>query len=137
MTPMRSSTSCRPPNTDSSRAPTPVSPAFGPALRHRINVATGCPGSAGVTPQWHAVEPGEPLMRAVFDAGPGAVVSHTTAAAWWGLPGFDLLTVHITRPLGAPPGAPTEFADHVHEVLDLTADQVTVLDGVPAGGPSE
>ncbi len=71
-----------------------------------------------------------PLMRAVLDAGPGAVVSHTTAAAWWGLPGFDLLTIHITRPRGTT-CAPVVFADHVHEVLDLTSEQVTVLDGVP------
>jgi very-short-patch-repair endonuclease len=75
-----------------------------------------------------------PLMRAVLDAGPGAVVSHTTAAAWWGLPGFDLLTIHITRPRGTT-CAPAVFADHVHEVLDLTSDQVTVLDGVPIVRP--
>jgi very-short-patch-repair endonuclease len=75
-----------------------------------------------------------PLMRAVLDAGPGAVVSHTTAAAWWGLPGFDLLTIHITRPRGTT-CAPVAFADHVHEVLDLTTEQVTVLDGVPIVRP--
>lgn len=71
-----------------------------------------------------------PLMRAVLDAGPGAVLSHTTAAAWWGLPGFGLLTIHVTRPRGMT-CAPAAFAHHLHQVLDLSSDQVTVLDGIP------
>ena len=105
------------------------------ALVHRIKRGDWTPHGRralhrGGTP-WNRASP---LMRAVLDAGAGAVVSHTTAAAWWGLPGFDLLTVHITRPRGMT-GAPTEFADHVHEVLDLTTDQVTVLDGVPVVRP--
>ena len=57
-------------------------------------------------------------MRAVLDAGPGAVISHTTAAAWWGLPGFDLLTIHVTRPRGLT-GAPPTYASELHRVLDL------------------
>jgi very-short-patch-repair endonuclease len=73
-------------------------------------------------------------MRAVLDAGPGAVISHTTAAAWWGLPGFDLLTIHVTRPRGTT-CAPAAFAGEVHEVLNLSTDQVTVLDGVPIVRP--
>jgi very-short-patch-repair endonuclease len=75
-----------------------------------------------------------PLMRAVLDAGPGAVISHTTAAAWWGLPGFDLLSIHVTRPRGTT-CAPAAFAGHLHEVLTLSTDQVTVLDGVPIVRP--
>jgi very-short-patch-repair endonuclease len=75
-----------------------------------------------------------PLVLAVFDAGPGAVVSHTTAATWWGLPGFDLLTIHITRPRGTT-CAPAAFAGQVHEVLDLSTEQITVLDGVPIVRP--
>jgi very-short-patch-repair endonuclease len=75
-----------------------------------------------------------PLMRAVLDAGPGAVISHTTAAAWWGLPGFDVGTVHITRPRGTT-CAPAAYADRLHEVLTLRSDQVTVLDGVPIVRP--
>lgn len=74
------------------------------------------------------------LMRAVLDAGPGAVVSHGTAAAWWGLPGFDLLTVHITRPRGLT-GCRVSFGQVVHTVLDLSTHQVTVLDGIPIVRP--
>jgi very-short-patch-repair endonuclease len=73
-------------------------------------------------------------MRAVLDAGPGAVISHTTAAAWWGLPGFDVGTVQITRPRGTT-GAPAAYADRLHEVLTLRSDHVTVLDGVPIVRP--
>ena len=73
-------------------------------------------------------------MLAVLDAGPGAVISHTTAAAWWGLPGFDPLTIHITRPRGVT-CAPAGFASQLHEVLDLSTEQVTVLDGVPIVRP--
>lgn len=75
-----------------------------------------------------------PLMRAVLDAGTGAVLSGPTAAAWWGLPGFDLLRIHVTRPRGIS-GAPVLFADRLHEVLDLSSDQVTVLDGIPIVRP--
>jgi very-short-patch-repair endonuclease len=75
-----------------------------------------------------------PLMRAVLDAGPGAVLSHATAAAWWGLPGFDLLTIHVTRPRAITGTVPL-FAHRLHEVLDLAHDQVTVLDGIPIVRP--
>jgi very-short-patch-repair endonuclease len=74
------------------------------------------------------------LMRAVLDAGPGAVLSHTAAAAWWGLPGFDLRTIEVTRPRGIT-GAPVAFADGLHEVLTLSTSQVTVLQGVPIVRP--
>ncbi len=75
-----------------------------------------------------------PLMRAVLDAGPGAVLSHHTAAAWWGLPGFSLGTIHITRPRGVT-GVRPVFADRLHEVLDLSSEQITVLDGIPIVRP--
>jgi very-short-patch-repair endonuclease len=62
------------------------------------------------------------------------VLSHGAAAAWWGLPGFDLRTIDVTRPRGLT-GAPVLFADRIHKVLTLTADQVTMLDGVPIVRP--
>jgi very-short-patch-repair endonuclease len=77
---------------------------------------------------------GPDLMRAALDAGIGAVISSPTVAAWWGVPGFDLLRPHVTRPRGITCAVP-EFAGHLHEVSDLTTDQVTVLDGVPVVRP--
>jgi very-short-patch-repair endonuclease len=105
------------------------------ALRHRVARGEWVPHGPRMllrsgTPWTRA----SPLMRAVLDAGPGAVISHTTAAAWWGLPGFDLLRIHITRPRGMT-SAPAAFAGHLHEVLTLSTDQVTVLDGVPIVRP--
>jgi very-short-patch-repair endonuclease len=77
---------------------------------------------------------GPDLMRAALDAGLGAVISSPTVAAWWGLPGFDLLHPHVTRPRGITCSVPV-FAARLHEVSDLTPDQVTVLDGVPVVRP--
>ena len=73
------------------------------------------------------------VMRAVLDAGPGSVLSHTSAAAWWGLPGFDLRRLHVTRPRGIT-SSPAAFAQ-LHEVKMLRAVDVTVLDGIPIVRP--
>jgi very-short-patch-repair endonuclease len=117
------------------RADARVSGLSPEAVRHRIRRGEWVPHGQRVlhrsgTPWTRA----SPLMLAVLDAGPGAVISHTTAAAWWGLPGFDLLTIHITRPRGTT-CAPAAFASRVHEVLVLSSEQMTVLDGVPIVRP--
>ena len=39
-------------------------------------------------------------MAAVLDAGPGAVLSHRAAAGLWGLHGFDLGELHVSRARG-------------------------------------
>lgn len=75
-----------------------------------------------------------PLMRAALDAGPRAVVSHSTAAAWWGLPGFDLRRIHVTRHRDVS-GADVTFGQVLHRVLDIDEGQVTVLDGIPIVRP--
>jgi very-short-patch-repair endonuclease len=80
------------------------------------------------------ITPAGGLMRAVLDAGPGAVISHRTAAAWWGLPGFDLLRPHVTRPRGITSARPS-FGQTLHEVSALSSAQITVLDGVPVVRP--
>jgi hypothetical protein len=42
---------------------------------------------------------GKTAMAAVLDGPPGAVLSHTSAAAWWDLPGFHLYDdLHVTVP---------------------------------------
>lgn len=74
------------------------------------------------------------LMRVVLDAGPGGFISHGTAAAWWGLPGFDLTRPHVTRARGITGSEPT-LDCRLHEVVDLSTRQVTVLDGIPVVRP--
>lgn len=64
------------------------------------------------------------VMRAVLDAGPGSVLSDSPAGAWWGLPGFDLRKLYVTRPRGITSYKPT-FAE-LHEVLCLRAADVTI-----------
>ncbi len=93
------------------------------AVGHHLLLRAGTPTDRGT-----------PLMRAALDAGAGAAISHGTAAAWWGLPGFDLRTPHTTRPRGIS-GTPLFVPGQLHEVLHLSTDQVTVLDGIPVVRP--
>jgi very-short-patch-repair endonuclease len=80
------------------------------------------------------VDKGTPLMQAVLDAGTGGVVAEATGAAWWGLPGYDLLNPHINRPRCITGMAPS-VAMRLHEVSDMSTNQVTVLDGIPVVRP--
>jgi hypothetical protein len=73
------------------------------------------------------------VMRAVLDAGPGSALSGPPAAAWWGLPAFDLRRLVVTRPRGVTSYKAT-FAQ-LHEVLMLRAADVTVLEGIPIVRP--
>jgi very-short-patch-repair endonuclease len=77
---------------------------------------------------------GARLMRAVLDAGAGTVVGAEPASAWWGLPGYDLREIVLLRPRGIT-GAASSFGATIHEVLDLSTNQVTVLDGIPIVRP--
>ena len=68
-------------------------------------------------------------MAAVLDAGGGAVVSHTSAAALWGLPGFDLRRIHVIR-ARTTTGRRTTLAE-VHHPRALPEHHRTVRQGVP------
>lgn len=76
------------------------------------------------------IDTGAKLMRAVLDAGVGAVLGEDPAAAWWGLPGFDTLNVTVLRPRGMS-SRRSSYGATIREVLDLSTEQVTVLDGIP------
>jgi very-short-patch-repair endonuclease len=91
----------------------------GPRLLHR----TGAP-----------IDNGARVMRDLLDVGVGAVLGSKPAAAWWGLPGYDLLQSHILRPRHIS-GSASSFGAKVHEGLDITPDQITVLDGIPIVRP--
>lgn len=80
------------------------------------------------------IDNGAKLMRAVLDAGVGTVLGSEPAGAWWGLPGFDLLQIELLRPRGIS-GTSSSYGATIHEVLDLSSDQVTVLDGIPIVRP--
>ncbi|MGH9177304.1 MAG: DUF559 domain-containing protein [Acidimicrobiales bacterium] len=68
-------------------------------------------------------------MAAVLDAGRGAMASHRTAAAVWGLCGFNLRLVEVSRSRDGS-ARPTELA-HVYHPRFLPDHHVTVHDGIP------
>ena len=71
---------------------------------------------------------------AILDAGCTAVLSHHSAAAWWGLPGFELEPFHVARPRREP-RRPTGVAI-AHQATMLPARHITALRGVPIVTPS-
>jgi very-short-patch-repair endonuclease len=77
---------------------------------------------------------GQRLMAAVLDAGRGSVLSHRSAAAWWGLPGFDASVIEVTRPR-KDHGRRDRLAVH-HEPKLLLPHHVTELDGIPVTTPT-
>lgn len=77
---------------------------------------------------------GQRAMLAVLDAGPGAALRGTSAAAWWGIPGNLLrpITVAHTRAkVNHPP-----LVGKVHDPCLLPDHHVVVLDQVPTVVPA-
>ncbi len=96
------------------------------AIRHRAECGRLHRLYRGVYGVGHvALAPRGRLMAAVLAAGPGAVVSHRSAAALWGIAGggspYDLLVPSRRR---SPAGRVTRTAA-------LPADEQTVFDGIP------
>jgi hypothetical protein len=75
------------------------------------------------------------VLAAVLDAGPGSALSHTSALAWWRVPGFTLRELHVTH---ARDGThrPRRLASAVHDVVSLPEHHVRVLDGIPVVTPA-
>jgi very-short-patch-repair endonuclease len=73
------------------------------------------------------------LMIAVLGAGSGAVVSHHSAAALWGIPGASVQPTHLTvlRDTNRRGEGPVVL----HRARRLGADQITELDGLPITRP--
>lgn len=72
------------------------------------------------------------VAAAVFDAGPGAVLSHLSAANWWGLSGCPALPVHVTR-TSSTTRQPNLAA--AHRVRRLPDRWVTCHRGLPVVRP--
>jgi hypothetical protein len=78
---------------------------------------------------------GKTAMAAVLDGPPGAVLSHQSAAAWWGLPGFYLhRDTAITVPRQGTPRRGRLSTIHYHQ--DLPQDQLVVLRGIWITSPA-
>ena len=83
----------------------------------------GCPPSTGSA-----------VMQAVLAAGPGAAVARWSAAALWGLPGFNLTPAHVVRSKSTN-SARTRHP-LTHESRHLPGEDVVVLRGLPVTTPS-
>jgi hypothetical protein len=78
---------------------------------------------------------GKIAMAALLDGPPGAVLSHTSAAAWWDLPGFHFHDgLHITVPHQGAPRRGRISMTHYHK--DLPQDQLTTLRGIRVTSPA-
>jgi very-short-patch-repair endonuclease len=74
-------------------------------------------------------------MLAVLDLNPdGAALSHDTAAARWGLTGFDLHPFHVMG--DRIRGRNDDHLGTVHQPRLLLADHVMALDGIPTVSPT-
>lgn len=71
------------------------------------------------------------MMAVALAAGPEAVISHRSAAALWGLNGFDPpTTIEVTVPWRRQP----EVKARVHRARDYELVERTVRDGIPVTG---
>lgn len=70
-------------------------------------------------------------MAAVLAAGPGAVLSHRSAAALWAVRWTERADIEVTAPRQVEPRPGL----HPHRAV-LSADEVTVVDGIPTTTPA-
>ncbi|MEJ7585746.1 MAG: DUF559 domain-containing protein [Acidimicrobiales bacterium] len=73
-------------------------------------------------------------LATVLDAGPGAVLSHASAAALWGLPGFQLMATHVSVLRGGARSHPE--LGIVHRPRALPDRYTTTLDDIPVVRPA-
>ena len=72
-------------------------------------------------------------MAAILQAGPGAVVSHVSAAGFWGVPGMPTRPAHVTTMRNS--NRRRGEGAIAHRARRLANDQVTALDGLPITRP--
>ncbi len=75
-------------------------------------------------------------MAAVLDAGPGARLMGPSAAAWWGVKGFDLRVLHVTRPRFENRQQISRPLGFVHQSRYLPTHHCTVFEGIPVVVPA-
>ena len=81
-----------------------------------------------------AETPAQRALAAVLDLGEEAALSHTSAAAWWRLPGFAVDPRHTTRLRHGRVRA--SHISTVHQPMALSPAQLTSLYGVPVTTPA-
>ncbi|HEY0363337.1 MAG TPA: type IV toxin-antitoxin system AbiEi family antitoxin domain-containing protein [Solirubrobacteraceae bacterium] len=87
---------------------------------HRVHQGVYALGHSALRPEGHR-------LAAVLACGPGAVLSHRTAAAHWGLLHTDQTRIDVTAPRGRH-GAP---GIRLHRTRSLDAQDTTHHEGIP------
>jgi very-short-patch-repair endonuclease len=87
---------------------------------HRVHQGVYALGHTALRPEGHR-------LAAVLACGPGAVLSHRTAAAHWGLLTTDQTRIDVTAPRGRH-GAP---GIRLHRTRSLDAQDTTTHQGIP------
>jgi len=84
--------------------------------------------------------PGAPMtaarraMAAVLDAGPGALLSGTSAMTMWDVPGYVAEPFHVLQPRGGI--RPRNPVSRVHLSRIIPPHHVKVVDGIPLTSPT-
>jgi very-short-patch-repair endonuclease len=105
------------------------------ALRHRVTRGEWIPVSRRVLRSGASPWPAEArVLAAVLHAGPLALAARHTAAALWGLPGFDLEPVQTLVPHQTTPRRST--LGRVHTTRDLLDTHRADMDGIPLTTPT-
>lgn len=73
-------------------------------------------------------------MLGVLDAGPGGALRGTSAAAWWGIPGNQLLPISVAHLRSRAHHLPVE--GQVHAPCLLPDEHVVTLENVPTATPA-
>ena len=73
-------------------------------------------------------------MAATLDAGPGAAISHESAAALWRLPGFPAGALHVSQAVGRS-AHPSALATR-HRTCWLPEAHVRQIEGIPITSPA-
>ena len=76
---------------------------------------------------------GQRAMVAVLDAGPLGVLSHRSAAAWWGIPGYRLRPLHVSQQ--DERSGPKASTAQLHRLVTIPEKWVTTLDSIPIVRP--
>lgn len=105
------------------------------SLRRRIERGDWAPLPDGVLRRCGSpVTAEQSTWVGLLAAGPGAVLSHSSAAALWSMSGFRPTQVHVT--LGRTSGGDPRASARLHWTTYLPAHHVTELDGIPVLTPS-
>jgi hypothetical protein len=73
-------------------------------------------------------------LAAVLDLRGVAYLSHTSAAWLWGIPGFELDPIHVSRRFEGT-RRPSQLVDFIHNLRGVPDEHLGEVEGIPVGSP--